>query len=178
MKATASLLALTLGAALPGCATSAAFPRAPTGLRIGAVSEASTFEKREAASKPATFDNPEQTNAAKRRKTAFWTGVGLAAFGAVGSLGFGIGGRVVQAQLANGYDDESLTRGDEDRLETTGRVMNGLTIGSVSVGLLGVALLSIAYALDHSRCGDLPPKRETCPTDRPKTATSGSTAGQ
>ena len=177
MKATATGLALALAITLPACATSTAFPRAPSGLRVGAVTQASTFEKTEAAKtrksdrkSDTRFDSKqdqEKANAAKRRKAAFWSGVGLAAAGAGLTIGFGIGGRVVQGQIANGYDDEDLTHADEDRLRTTGEVMNGLTIGSVLVGLVGVGILSVAYALDHARCGDLPPKRDIC-ADRPR----------
>jgi len=89
--------------------------------------------------------------------------VGAAGFGTLGVTSFGIGGRVVQAQLANGYDDGSLTRDREDTLTTTGEVMNGLAIGSAVVGLAGVILASTMYGIDHARCGDLPPRREQCP---------------
>jgi|GEM_PF-1760658 len=173
MKGTATGIAIAL--ALTGCATTG-FPQAPTGLRVGAVTQASSFEKTEAAKTRNSSDSDtrfdskqdkEKANAAKRRKAAFWSGVGLAAAGAGLTIGFGIGGRVVQAQISNGYDDEDLTRADEDRLRTTGEVMNGLTIGSVLVGLVGVGVLSVAYALDHARCGDLPPKRDVC-ADRPR----------
>ena len=167
MKATATGLALALATTLPGCAATSAFPRAPSGLAAGAVTQASAFEKREAASKSDTrFDakqDEEKANSAKRRKAAFWAGVGLAAAGAGLAIGFGIGGRVVQGQISNGYDNEDLTHDDEDRLRTTGEVMNGLTIGTVIVALVGVGLLSAAYAIDHARCGDLPPKRDICP---------------
>lgn len=176
MKATATGLAIALAMTLPGCAASTAFPRAPTGLRVGSVTQASSFEKNEAAKtrtsdrSDSRFDGKqdrEKANAAKRRKAAFWSGVGLAAAGAGLTIGFGIGGRVVQGQIANGYDDEDLTHADEDRLRTTGEMMNGLTIGSVLVALVGVGILSVSYALDHARCGDLPPKRDIC-ADRPR----------
>ena len=176
MKATATGLAIALAITLPACATSTAFPRAPSGLRVGAVTQASTFERTEAAKtrksdrSDTRFDSKqdqEKANAAKRRKAAFWSGVGLAAAGAGLTIGFGIGGRVVQGQIANGYEDEDLSHADEDRLRSTGEVMNGLTIGSVLVGLVGVGILSVAYAVDHARCGDLPPKRDVC-ADRPR----------
>lgn len=177
MKATSTGLAIALAMTLPGCGASTAFVRAPTGLRVGSVTQASSFEKTEAAktrrsdrASDTRFDSKqeqEKANAAKRRKAAFWSGVGLAAAGAGLTIGFGVGGRVVQSQIANGYEDEDLTHADEDRLRTTGEVMNGLTIGSVLVGLVGVGILSVAYALDHARCGDLPPKRDIC-ADRPR----------
>lgn len=162
MNNTASILAIVIATAASGCATAASMPRGPTVLQIGAVSEPSSFEKREAARSNDTFDKADKPDDAKRRKGAFWAGVGLASIGALGAVAFGIGGRVVQAQLANGYDNEDLSQADEDRLRTTGRAMNGVTITSASIGLFGVALLSVAYALDHSRCGDLPPKRADC----------------
>ncbi|MEM6995557.1 MAG: hypothetical protein AAF721_33915 [Myxococcota bacterium] len=170
MKHIAIVVALSMGGSASGCATMASTPHAPTGLRIGAVSEPSNFEKRErtrdSGRNADDLDDSAPADAAKRRKGAFWAGVILASFGAAGSIGFGLGGRIVQAQLSRGYDDEDLTRDDEDRLRNTGEVMNGLTIGTAAVGLFGVALLSVAYALDHARCGDLPPKREDCPRRR------------
>lgn len=185
MKATATSLAIALAMTLPGCAASTAFVRAPTGLRVGSVTQASSFEKNEAAktrksdrASDTRFDSKqdeEKANAAKRRKAAFWSGVGLAAAGAGLTIGFGVGGRVVQGQIANGYENEDLTHADEDRLRTTGEVMNGLTIGSVLVGLVGVGILSVAYALDHARCGDLPPKRDIC-GDRPRAEPAPTTA--
>lgn len=160
MNHTASILAMAI--ATSGCATAVSMPHRPTVLQIGTVSEPSSFEKREAARSNDAFDKPDQADDAKRRKGAFWAGVGMASIGALGAVAFGIGGRVVQAQLANGYDNEDLSQADEDRLRSTGRGMNAVTITSASIGLFGVALLSIAYAIDHSRCGDLPPKRADC----------------
>jgi len=173
MKAVASALVATLVIGAPGCATTSSSlgPQPLTSLQVGAVSEPSTFERRESATRNTqTYDKPEPANASKRRKTAFWVGVGLASFGAVGAVATGIGGRIVQGQLARGYDDQDLTRADEDRLTNTGKAMNGIAIGSASIGLIGVVLLSAAYALDHARCGDLPPKRASCPGNAPPTS--------
>ena len=169
MKTIATVLSATLLLGVPACATGPVL-HPPTGLRIGAVSEPSSFEKRHAASTNDTFEAPEKSDASRRRKLAFWAGVGLAAGGAAGALGFGIGGRVTQAQVAKGYEDESLTRADEARLERQGNVMNALTLTTVGIGLFGLALLSVAYALDHARCGELPPKRDDCVPKRKSSA--------
>lgn len=174
-------LALALTPAL-ACATTPGISTTLAGgspsmsaMRVGTVSERSSFEKREDAKSqpepaPATAEEraAAEDKAARRRKGAFWAGVGLASFGALGSLGFGIGGRVVQGQLVNGYDDEDLSRADEDRLETTGEVMNGLMAASAAIGLFGIALAATAYGVDHARCGNLPPRREECPPKRKK----------
>lgn len=131
---------------------------------VGTVAEPSSFERSDPA--PAKADRPPREGAEDRRAKAFWAGVGLATGGALGATAFGIGGRVVQAQLANGYADGELSHADEDRLQTTGEVMNGLTIGTALVGIAGVALLSVTYALDWQRCGKLPPARKDCPSRR------------
>jgi len=163
-------LALPL-AALTGCATATySSPRPlPNDLQLGGLTARTAFELDDRGAPPPSSepnvpaDEPETAKQARRRKVLFFLGVGATGFGTLGVTSFGIGGRVVQAQLANGYDDGSLTRDREDTLTTTGEVMNGLAIGSAAVGLAGVILASTMYGIDHARCGDLPPRREHCP---------------
>lgn len=164
---------------LTGCATaSASSPRLlASDLHVGVLDERTAFEldtfepetAPEAApaapeaqddSRKARVDTPKKR---RRRKGLFFLGVGAAGFGALGTLAFGIGGRVVQAQIANGFDDGTLTRDRGDTLSTTGEVMNGLAIGSAVLGLAGVILAATVYGVDHNRCGDLPPRRKQCP---------------
>ena len=182
MRQRALRLSLVLGlvpalacATTPTISTTVAGPPSMTALRVGTVSQRSDFEKREDARsnpepEPATDEErtAAEDKAARRRKGAFWAGVGLFSFGTLGTIGFGIGGRVVQAQIASGYDKEDLTRADEDRLETTGEVMNALMATSAVIGLAGIALAATAYGVDHARCGNLPPRREECPPKRKK----------
>lgn len=168
-------LALTT-ALLTGCAatagtgtgTSTAPRLLSPNLHIGALDQRTAFELDEGEPTPAARDQAPEDRAdtpkkRRRRKGLFFLGVGAAGLGALGTLGFGIGGRVVQAQIANGYDDGSLTRDRADSLTTTGEVMNGLTIGSAVLGLAGVILAATVYGIDHARCGDLPPRRTRCP---------------
>ncbi len=175
-------LALPL-AALTGCATaSAPSPRLlPPDLRLGSLSERTAFEdpavessttgSRDAPDDRARDEGPRDTpKKRRRRKVLFFLGAGAAGFGGLGVVGFGIGGRVVQGQLDRGYDEQTLTRSEEDTLTTTGEVMNGLAIGSAVIGLAGVILAATAYGIDHARCGDLPPRRKRCP-DRQAEAT-------
>ncbi len=160
------LLPLSL-AVLTGCmTTSVTTPRLlPADLHVGSLDQRTDFERdrRDTDAAPAREDAPDTDKKKRRRRSLFFLGVGAAGFGVVGTTGFGIGGRVVQAQISNGYDDGSLTRDREDTLTTTGEVMNGLTIGSAAIGLAGVILAATMYGIDHARCGSLPPRREDCP---------------
>ena len=152
-------IGLSLGTA---CATSADLgPRtiAPD-LRVGSLSERTRFE---ADATGTTLDrdaSPEKNQ--RLRKGLFWTGIGMIGFGVAGFTGFGIGGRVVQKQIKDGYDDGSLTFDEEDRLQSTGEIMNGLAIGSVVVGLVGVVLAAAVYGVDNAKCGQLKPRRKAC----------------
>ncbi|MEX1361986.1 MAG: hypothetical protein AB1Z98_02605, partial [Nannocystaceae bacterium] len=163
-------LALLTGCATVGPTTSVRMHSLPSDLQLGAMSQRTSFElddSRDAPVATASYDSdddsPQTDKQERRRKILFFLGVGAAGFGVLGGLGFGIGGRVVQAQLSNGYDDNSLTRDREDTLTTRGEVMNGMMIGSVVVGLAGIILASTVYGIDHVRCGDLPPRRKDCP---------------
>lgn len=170
-------LALPL-AALTGCATAAPTRLLSTDLHMGSLDQRTSFELDDRGSARATErDAPDDTHARADRRAAdtekkqrirkllYWTGIGAFGFGAVGTVGFGVGGRIVQAQLKNGYEDSDLTRDREDQLTTTGQVMNGLAIGSAVVGLLGIAIAATAYGIDHARCGELRPRRKQCAED-------------
>ncbi|MEM7152670.1 MAG: hypothetical protein AAF799_07500 [Myxococcota bacterium] len=175
MRARILAVALAGTTSLTGCVSAATpAPRLiPTDLQVGAMAHRTQFELDDG---PATVevgtsssndgdrsDDPESDKKRRRRKILFFLGAGAAGFGVVGTTGFGIGGRVVQAQIANGYEDQSLTRDRADTLTTTGEVMNGMAIGSAVIGLAGVILASTMYGIDHARCGDLPPRRKDCP---------------
>lgn len=160
---------LALGlAALTGCATSPAPRVMPSDLGVEVLSARTSFEQepaedsRRRSRRSAPDDRVDTPKKKKRRRALFFLGVGAAGFGGLGVLSFGIGGRIVQAQIANGFDDGSLTRDERNRLDTTGEVMNGLAIGSAVVGLAGLILAAAAYGVDHSRCGTLPPRRKHC----------------
>ena len=143
----------------------------PHDLQIGAMSQRTSFELDDGpdvavateADEPRREDEPDTDKKQRRRKALFFLGAGAAGFGVLGVTAFGIGGRVVQAQMSNGYDDGSLTRDREDTLALRGDVMNGMAIGSAVVGLAGIILAATVYGIDHARCGDLPPKRKRCP---------------
>ena len=175
MYARSLAVALAGVTGLTGCVSAATPPPRviPADLQVGKMAHRTQFELDDPSATVAAgpsstdddfdVDEPESDKKKRRRKILFFLGAGAAGFGVVGTTGFGIGGRVVQAQVANGYDDGSLTRDRHDTLTTTGEVMNGLAIGSAVVGLAGVILASTMYGIDHARCGDLPPRRKDCP---------------
>lgn len=182
---TARWLALPL-VALTGCA-SVADPGLRSGprlsvpdLHVAVLDQRTAFELDDAGSAPAPaaehdaspkrVDTPKQQ---RRRKILYITGLSMAGFGVLGFVGFGVGGRIVQAQHEKGYDDGTLTHEREDQLNTTGTVMNGLAIGSAVVGLAGVILGATVYGIDHARCGELRPRRKQCRDGaRPQTETA------
>ncbi|MCA9707805.1 MAG: hypothetical protein KDK70_18280 [Myxococcales bacterium] len=158
-------------AALTGCAgvTATTPSLLPGDLHVGALDQRTHFELDQSSAPPpqsqpadAPVDTPSKQ---RRRKVLYVLGLGAIGVGAAGTLAFGIGGRIVQAQVKNGFDDGSLTRDRADTLTTTGDVMNGLMIGSTVLGLAGVILAATTYGIDHARCGDLPPRRKHCPRD-------------
>jgi hypothetical protein len=160
-------LALPL-AAVTGCASSPAPRLLSADLHLGALDQRTAFELDDRGSdrvdeRDAPDDDVVDTPKKQRtRRLLYFTGLGAIGFGVVGTLGFGIGGRIVQAQMKNGYEDGSLTRDRQEQLDTTGEVMNGLAIGSAVVGLLGIITAAAVYGVDHSRCGELPPRRKQC----------------
>ncbi|MCX4243685.1 hypothetical protein [Paraliomyxa miuraensis] len=134
-------------------------------LHVGGLDERTRFELDDADSprttkRGASEDRVDTPAKQRRRKVLYFLGLGAAGFGVVGVTAFGIGGRIVQAQVNNGYDDGTLTHEREDQLNTTGAVMNGMAIGSAVLGLAGVILSATMYGIDHARCGDLPPRRK------------------
>jgi hypothetical protein len=162
-------LALPL-AALTGCASMSGAP-APRllspDLHLGTLDQRTDFELDDRGSAPAAErdapdDRVDTPKKERRRKALYFTSLGAIGFGVLGTLGFGVGGRIVQGQMKNGYEDGTLTHDREDQLSTTGKVMNGLAIGSAVVGLLGVITAATVYGIDHARCGNLPPRRKKC----------------
>ncbi len=165
----ARLIALPL-AMLTGCATmSAPTPRLlPADLGVGTLDQRTGFELDDShstarAPNDAPDDAVETPKKKRRRKVLFFLGLGGMGFGALGVTGFGIGGRITQGQLTRGYEDGDITRGEADSLSTRGEVLNGLTIGSAAIGVIGTVLAATMYGIDHARCGDLPPRRDECP---------------
>ena len=174
MNAASRLVAVGL-ALSTGCATTSATFSRPTlprpiaaDIRVGAMGERTQFEQ--VPLEAPADDSGGATRAEKRRKSLFWGGIGLLGIGTVGFMGFGIGGRVVQKQIADGYDNGTLTREDEDKLRKRGELMNGLAIGSAVVGLAGAILASVTYGIDRTRCGQLKPRRDCGGPDEYKSA--------
>jgi hypothetical protein len=117
----------------------------------------------------ATVDRPAEPDKAQRRRNGlFWAGVALTAIGGAGVIGLGVGGRVTQAQIAKGYDDDDLTHAREKELRDRGEGMNIGAATSGAVGILGVALFSIALGVDYVRCGTLTTKRRKDCVPRPR----------
>lgn len=168
------LAALTAAATVPGCATAPAPRMLSADLHIGALDDRTSFELDDSGrgSKAANEredddldDLDEGTDTPKKqriRRLLYLTGLGAVGFGIVGTVGFGLGGRIVQAQMKNGYEDGDLTREREDQLSTTGTVMNALAITSAVIGLAGVITAATVYGIDHARCGELRPRRKQC----------------
>jgi hypothetical protein len=172
------LAALTAFATATGCATAPAPRMLSADLHIGSLDDRTSFELDHASraaldehGAPPTdegddlddLDDPIDTPKQQRtRRLLYRLGLGAIGFGVLGTVGFGIGGRIVQAQMKNGYEDGDLTRDREDQLSTTGTVMNALTITSAVIGLAGVITAATVYGIDHARCGELRPRRKQC----------------
>lgn len=125
-------------------------------LRVGAMSNETPFERRVEVERTEVEPPPsEQAQEQRARKIAFWSGVGMMAVGAVGTVAFGVTGRVMQYKLEQGYDETSLTRADEDRYTTVGETANILASTSAAVGVIGLIAASVAYGLDYTKCGTL-----------------------
>lgn len=176
------LAAIVGSASITGCASITGYTPDPgprllsPDLHVGTLDQRTRFELDDQGSGAAEREAPDDEGAPvdtpkqqRRRKLLYLTGLGALGFGAVGFTAFGLGGRIVQAQLRNGYDDADLMRDREEQLQTTGKVMNGLAIGSAVVGILGLITAATVYGIDHARCGDLRPRRKDCP-DRPVSA--------
>jgi hypothetical protein len=168
-------------AVLTGCATGPAPRMLSADLHIGGLDDRTSFElddsstrRRSAATDEGDdlddLDEPVDTPKQQRiRRLLYLTGLGALGFGIVGTVGFGIGGRIVQAQLKHGYQDGDLTHAREDQLSTTGTAMNVLANTSAVIGLAGVITAAAVYGVDHARCGNLRPRRKQCAERDPKT---------
>jgi len=104
-------------------------------------------------------DTSDDDKSQRARNGAFWTGVVLAAVGGGALLATGVTGRVTQKQLADGYDDGSLTHDRERTLRDRGDAMNIAAATSGAIALAGVAIFSIVLGVDYMRCGKLTTKR-------------------
>jgi hypothetical protein len=165
MKMVRTSLGLILAASTACAATAPVLSRPHSShAGIGAMGERTHFEQTQLTA-PDHSSRGTPTRAETRRKNLFWTGLALAGIGTVSFIGFGIGGRIVQKQIDDGYDDGSLTRSEEDKLANRGELMNGIAIGAAVVGVAGIILASVTYGIDRSQCGQLGPKRECGPTD-------------
>ena len=189
------LAALTASASITGCATAPAPHMLSADLHIGSLDDRTSFEldgssdgrsapRDEGVEEGEELDDLDERADTPRkqriRRLLYLTGLGALGFGIVGTVAFGVGGRIVQAQVKNGYEDGDLTREREDQLSTAGTTMNALAITSAAVGLAGVILAATVYGVDHSRCGDLRPRRKQCPSERDSgsgATTGGGTAG-
>jgi hypothetical protein len=124
---------------------------------LGAMTERTEFERE---GRDTSLDDSDTK---KRNVTPalMWTGVALASVGAVGTLGFGIAGRVTQGKIDDGFED-GMTRKELDDLESRGETWNTVAITSASIGLAGAVLAMVVYGVDYTRCGPLAPKKRRC----------------
>ncbi len=106
--------------------------------------------------------------ARKRQVTPalFWTGIALTAIGAAATVGFAATGYHAGNKLDDGYNSGSLSLARERELVHRGETMNKLAVGSLVFTIAGVALASIVYGVDASRCGPLSKKRAICQPPR------------
>jgi hypothetical protein len=119
-----------------------------------------TPDARPAMQPDAPLHDPGEPDKRQRaRKALFWTGIVFTAIGGAGTIGFAAAGEGTENQLANGYEDGTLTRARDDQLRTRGEIMNGLAIGSAGLTLVGIAFAAIAYGVDYTRCGTLAKRR-------------------
>jgi len=124
---------------------------------LGSMSETTAFESE--GRDPSLDDSgPKKRNVTP---PLMWTGVALASLGAVGTIGFGIAGRVAQDKIDDGFD-EGMTRSELDDLERRGETWNTLAITSASIGIAGAVLAAVVYGVDYTRCGPLAPKKRRC----------------
>jgi hypothetical protein len=108
----------------------------------------------------APLQDPAEPDKRQRARTGlFWTGIVLTAVGGGGTIAFAAVGEGTEDQLNRAYGDGSLTRARRSQLEDRGEIMNGLAIGSAALTLVGIALASIAYGVDYTRCGKLAKRR-------------------
>lgn len=117
------------------------------------------------ASGPTPADRSHEPDPAKEQRTRtglFWGGVGALAVGGAMLTAFGIGGRVTQAQLKNGYDDGDLTYAREDELRDRGSAFNKVAAAGAGLAVVGLAVTAIVYGIDYSRCGTLAKRRKDC----------------
>ena len=77
------------------------------------------------------------------------------ALGGAGFIATSIGGRVTQKQLADGYNDLSLTHSREQQLRDRGDMFNNVAIAGITTAVVGVMMLSVALGLDYAHCGKL-----------------------
>jgi hypothetical protein len=124
---------------------------------LGAMTKRTAFERE-------GRDASRDDSATKKRNVTpplFWTGVAVASLGAVGTVGFGIAGRVTQEKIDDGFN-EGMTRAELDDLESRGETWNTLAITSASIGIAGAVLAMVVYGVDYTRCGPLAPKKRRC----------------
>ncbi len=117
------------------------------------------------ASGPAPADHGSSDDPAKEQRTrtgVFWGGVGALALGGGMLTAFGIGGRVTQAQLKNGYEDGDLTYAREEKLRDRGTAFNKVAAAGAGLAIVGLAVTAIVYGIDYSRCGALAKRRKDC----------------
>ncbi|HWB76955.1 MAG TPA: hypothetical protein VG755_18435 [Nannocystaceae bacterium] len=118
-----------------------------------------------ASSKPGPVEQDAGSDRQQRVRTGlFWAGVAVAVIGGATLLASGIGGRVTQAQLKKGYDDETLTHDDERKLHTRGDIFNALAGTGGGLLIVGGGVAAISFGVDYSRCGTLAKrkKRKDC----------------
>jgi len=171
------LHALTVAIAMAvGCASAPTLTTAPDPARMyGAVAHRTAFEEGQGAQAPvaepapvagptprAPTDVTEPEKGQGARTGIFWAGVAATALGAAMLTGFGIGGRVTQAQLEDGYGDGDLSYAREEKLRDRGTVFNQVAGAGAGIAIVGIAVTAIVYGVDFSRCGTLAKRRKDC----------------
>ncbi len=121
------------------------------------------------AAKTSIEAEPEPADTGGRRAgrttathAVLWTGVVLAALGGAGLVGFGATSYATDSKLSKGYNEDGLTRDEQQTLIDRGEAMNTATIISASVGLLGALMAVTAYGVEYTNCGPLAPKSRRC----------------
>jgi hypothetical protein len=111
-------------------------------------------------------DNTPARPPSKATPALMWTGVVLGVVGGAMTLGFGAASYVADRKLTDGYGGEGLTVAEEDRLRDRGSAYAKVAAAGGGIGLLGLGLASVTFAVDYIRCGSLAPKRRTCAARR------------
>ena len=137
-----------------GCASLVAQPRMvavdldrPEMQRFDVVRSMTTMER----------DARIETGSDKRSRevtpTVFWSGIGIGTLGAIGTVGFAVGGYVQSQRLNDLHAADSGSIDEREQIRSRGKLFDNLLITSGFVMAIGYTIALVTYAVDWNRCG-------------------------